>query len=49
MKKITAQDFIKIYIELKALSPVAEKWSEEYFHDNPPRLVRLPSFSVNKV
>jgi hypothetical protein len=41
MKKITAQDFIKIYIELKALSPVAEKWSEEYFHDNPPRLVRL--------
>lgn len=38
---ISAHDLIRTFLDLQDLSPEVDKWSEEHFADNPPRLIRL--------
>ena len=41
MKNITAKDFIKIYVDLKYLTPNVKEWTKELFYDSESRLKRL--------
>jgi hypothetical protein len=48
MKNITAKDFIKIYVDLKYLTPNVNEWTEELFYDSESRLIRLKQLHVLK-
>jgi hypothetical protein len=41
LNNTTAKDFIRIYIDLKVLTPNVKRWTEELFQDSAPRLKRL--------
>jgi hypothetical protein len=38
---ITAHDLLIRFLELQAMTPNYDKWTEESLSDNPPRLIRL--------
>jgi hypothetical protein len=40
-KIFTARDLLYGFLELRGLTPELDKWTEENFADNPPRLFRL--------
>jgi hypothetical protein len=48
MNNITAKDFIKIYVELKYLTPNVKEWTEELFSESESRLIRLKQLHVFK-
>ena len=41
MKSYTAKDIVKVYSELKDLTPDVNEWIESAFQDSKPRLIRL--------
>lgn len=48
MKNITAKDFIKIYVDLKYLTPNVNEWTKELFYESESRLKRLHQLIVLK-
>lgn len=38
---ISAHDLVRLFLDLQTMSPEIERWSEDHFADNPPRLIRL--------
>jgi hypothetical protein len=40
-RTITAVDLLHRFLELRGYTPDLDRWSEECFNDNPPRLYRL--------
>ncbi len=41
MKNYTAKDIVKVYSELKDLTPDVNDWTEAEFQNSKPRLIRL--------
>ena len=41
MKNYTAKDIVKVYSQLKDLTPDVNQWTESAFQDSKPRLIRL--------